>query len=50
MQVVDICEHAKNCAQNDGTLHDNPFDWDTETSNFIQWREAYCEAKRKNRR
>ena len=46
MNTIEIVNHAKNCANNGGTLHDNPYDWSTETEKFMQWKEAYCEVKR----
>ena len=46
MQTIEIIIHATNCANNGGTLHDNPYRWDTETANHMQWKEAYCKAKR----
>jgi len=46
MNTIEIVQHAEKCAKSRGTLDDNPFTWLTETAKFMQWKEAYCAAKR----
>jgi len=46
MNTIEIVQHAEKCAKNGGGLKDNPFTWLTETAKFVQWKEAYCKAKR----